>query len=264
MKKYLRVVKNTWEEMLTYRLNFFVWRIRSVVFILTFYFLWAVIIPKNGELFGYTQSQMLTYILGTSLLSAIVVSSRSHSIGEDINTGTLSNYLIKPMSYFGYYFSKDLGDKAMNMLFSIIELIGLFLLLQPPLFLQTNSVSLFLFFVTIGLGLILFFFFNVLLGLIGFWSNDVWAPRFIFFMTLNFFAGIYFPLDILPASIYAIYQLLPFPYLLYFPIKIYLGTLSFPEIFIGICITSFWIFIMYFVVKAIWRKGLVVYTAEGR
>lgn len=264
MKKYLQVAKNTWAEMLTYRLNFFVWRIRSVIFILTFYFLWAVIIPNNGALFGYTQSQMLTYILGTSLLSAIVVSSRSHSIGEDINTGTLSNYLIKPMSYFGYYFSKDIGDKAMNSMFSVVELLVLFFLLKPPLFLQTNISTVFFFLLTAILGLVLFFFFNVLLGLVGFWSNDVWAPRFIFFMTLNFFAGIYFPLDILPKTIYTVYQLLPFPYLLYFPLKTYLGSLSMTEIFAGISITLVWIVLMYGIVTIIWRRGLLLYTAEGR
>lgn len=264
MNKYFLIAKLTWDETFVYRLNFVMWRLRAVLQILTLYFLWVSLIPSGTSLFGYNQSSMLTYILGTSMVSSFVLSSRSSAVGDEINSGNLSNFLLRPINYFLYWFARDVGDKAMNIIFSIIELAVLFAILKPPLFIQTESLYLLLTFVAIVLALIMYFFFNFLLGLIGFWSPEVWAPRFIFTILLNFFAGGLFPLDILPKFIFSIFQLLPFTYLLYFPIKIYLGQLTIVEIFTGIIISLVWTLILYIIVQYIWRKGLKIYAAQGR
>src|SRR5579859_1305440 len=138
MKKYFLIARNMWDQTLTYRLNFIVWRIRVVINLLIIYFLWMAILPSGKQLFGYSQSMILTYILGTSLLNAIILASRSGEVGDEINNGDLSNFLLRPINYFYYWFAKDLGDKAMNLIFSVIELSILFFLLKPPLFLQHN------------------------------------------------------------------------------------------------------------------------------
>lgn len=264
MKKYWIVAKNTWEETFIYRLNFVMWRFRTVLSLITVYFLWFSILPKDGIFIGYNQSLMLTYILGTSLVSSVILASRTVAVGEEINEGNLSNFLIRPINYFLYWFAKDLGDKAMNIIFSLGELTILFLVLRPPFFIQTDLKYLFFCFVAIILGVVLFFFFNFLLGLIGFWSPEVWAPRFIFIILLSFFAGSFFPLDILPAPIFNIFQYLPFPYLLYFPLKIYLGQLALNKIFFGLLISITWTFLIYGIVRFVWQKGLKLYAAEGR
>lgn len=264
MKKYYQVVKNTWEEIGTYRLNFIIWRVRSVLQILTLYFLWISLIPQKSLLFGYSQQLMLTYILGISLITSFVFSSRTQEIGENINNGDLSVFLLRPINYFLYWFSRDVGDKLMNVLFSVAEISILLYFLHPPLFIQTNIFYLFFAFVAIIISIFSYFFFSCLLGLIGFWSPEIWGPRFIFMVILNFFAGGLFPLDILPKPIFSFLQILPFSYFLYFPLKIYLGQISSLEIYQGFFISIFWIFLLYFILKFVWRKGLKVYSAAGR
>lgn len=263
MKKYFLIAKVTWQEMFAYRLNFVMWRVRMVLLLLTVYFLWFAILPQKGTLFGYTQSLMLTYILGTSLISSIVLSSKTIAVGDDINDGKLSNFLIKPMNYFIYWFARDAGDKAMNIIFSMCELVVLFFLLHPPIFIQTNFFYIFFALLSTIIALILFFFINFLLGFVGFWTPEIWAPRFVFFIIINFFAGSLFPLDILPKQIFSFFQLLPFSYLLYFPLKIYLGQLSNIEVYNGLLISIFWAVIMYLLLKLTWKKGLRNYTAQG-
>ncbi len=264
MHTYFRVFANTWGEVLSYRFNFVMWRFRTVLQLLTMFFLWSALIPASGDLFGYSQSQMLTYILGTSLISSIVMSTRTGEIGDIINTGDLSNYLLKPVSFIKYWFARDLGDKAMNVVFSTIEIGILILLFQPPLFLQTNPVYLLLTIIACLISIIMYFFFNYLLGLFGFWSNEIWGPRFIFWILLGFFAGSLFPLDILPGPVFEVLKLLPFTYLLYFPLKIYLGSLGFSAIFQGLLVSFIWTLILYFAVQYVWKKGLKLYGAEGK
>src|SRR3972149_8333609 len=134
MNKYLMIAKNTWNEILTYRLNFVIWRIRVVLQLLTIYFIWHSVLPKDATLQSYNQSQILTYILGTSIIGSLVLASRSYSVGDEIDKGDLSNFLIKPINYFFYHFARDIADKAMNLTLATIELSIIFTLLKPPLF----------------------------------------------------------------------------------------------------------------------------------
>lgn len=262
-KKYWIVAKNTWSEILTYRLNFIIWRVRWVISLLTMYFLWFTLLPQNVTIQSYNQTLILTYILGTSIIGSLVMSSRTFDVGDQINKGNLSVFLIRPINYFLYNFSKDIGDKAMNIVFCIFELSILILILKPPIFVQTNLSFLLPFFISLIVALILYFFFNFLIGFFGFWTPDVWAPRFIFTILIGFFAGGLFPLDLMPKQIFSVFQYLPFPYLMFFPLKIYLGQLSQLEILKGLVISFIWMIIMYKFLIAIWKKGLRTYTAQG-
>src|SRR5258708_7236926 len=265
MKKYFLIARDMWDEMLTYRLNMIMWRVRVVLNILVMYFLWSAILPVNKTLFGYSQSLMLTYIFATSLIAPLVLASRSSAEGDEIKSGDLSNFLLRPINYFYYWFAKDAGDKAMNVLFSVVELTILFIFLRPPIFLQTNLLFLFLSLIATLSAVIIYFYLNFLIGLCGFWISETWPLRFLFIIIfIQFFSGGLFPLDILPKPIYTIFQMLPFTYLQFFPIKIYLGQLSMQNIAFGLSISFLWVIVLYYFTNFVWKKGLQVYTAQGR
>ena len=263
MKLYLQVAKNTWDEMMTYRFNFTMWRVRNVLQLLTVYYLWLAVTPANGQIFGYSRTLILTYVLGASLIGSIVFSSRTQEMGENINIGELSQFLVKPLWYLGYWFARDIGDKLFNVSFAIVELTIIYLILRPAIYLQSNMIMLFLAALAIGLAVVMNFFIGSLLSMIAFWSPEVWAPRFIFMTLVSFFAGGLFPLDILPLPLQHIFVMLPFGYLQYFPLKIYLGQLSSTQIVQGFGIALLWSVLLYLLVTWVWRKGLKDYSSEG-
>lgn len=265
MKKYLIVIKNMASEIFAYRLNFVLWRIRVILSLFTVYFLWSALFDSGDELFGYTLSTMLSYILISYFINSFVTSSRSYAIGEEIIKGSLSNFLIRPFSYFGYWFAKDIGDKIMNILFTIVEFSMIILIFKPPLFIQTDLLIIVQTIIAVLFGIVIIFLINILLSSIGFWSQEIWAPRFILFgVLIGFFSGNLFPLDILPESLFKFFQSLPFAYLIYFPVKLYLGELTGAGIIRGLTISLIWIFILYFFVRIIWQKGLRTYGAYGK
>lgn len=263
MKLYLQVAKNTWEEMMTYRFNFTMWRVRNVLQLLTVYYLWLAVTPQNGHIFGYSRALILTYVLGASLIGSIVFSSRTQEMGENINNGELSQFLVRPLTYFGYWFARDIGDKLFNISFALAELTIIFLILRPPLFLQSNIEILVLTAVSVFLAVVMNFFIGCLLSLIAFWSPEFWAPRFIFFMLTGFLSGGMFPLDVMPVQIQHILKFSPFTYLQYFPIKIYLHSLSTSQILQGFLIAGVWGILLYLFLLFVWKKGLKAYSSEG-
>lgn len=263
MRKYLLVFRNSLTEYFSYRLNFILWRVRVVVTILVSFSLWQAIFRTNSQLFGYRESQILTYILLLNFINGVVLCTQTMRVASEINTGILSKFLVQPLNYFAFNFSRDLSDKLINTLFSFLEITLFVLILKPPVILQTDFFLLFFFIFATALACVLYFEISMLLSFIGFWSREVWAPRFIFYIIIAFLAGTYFPLDIMPPSIYNILQLLPFTYLVFFPLKIYLGNIDTVFLLKGFMIVFVWIFFLWFVMSYLWRKGLKIYTAEG-
>jgi ABC-2 type transport system permease protein len=263
MKKYLLVINNSFQQYFAYRLNFILWRVRVILFLLLSFFLWQTIFTHNKQIFGYDESQMLTYMLLISFIDGIVLSTQTFRIAEDINFGNLSSFLIRPVSYFGYVLAKDVTDKLINTAFSFFEIVLLIIILHPPFIIQTNPILLLMSISSAIIAAFVYFEINLLISFIGFWSKETWAPRFIFFILVTFLAGLYFPLDILPTPIFDFLRFLPFTYLVFFPLKLYLGQFTSGFIIQGFLINIFWLFILWLGVKTLWKKGLKVYTAEG-
>ena len=138
LKKYLTIFKISWQNGFVYRLNFIVWRTRSVVLLLTIYFFWFAVYQFNKQIVGYDEQMMLTYIIGTSIMHSLVLGSRSVDVSAEIGTGGLSNYLIKPINYFSYWLARDFADKILNLIFVAFELSLIFFILKPPFSIQTN------------------------------------------------------------------------------------------------------------------------------
>lgn len=263
MNKYLAILRTTLAEYSTYRLNFLLWRFRVVLNLLIIFFLWSSIFSGKANFFHYTKEQMLTYILLSSFISNFALGTRTNEIASEILQGDIINKILKPVSFFKYYFSRDLIDKLVNLLFSLVEVSLIMILLKPALYSQTNALVYLLFFVLLTIGTLISFFINLSLSFLGFWTTEVWAPRFIYFILIMFLSGSYFPLDILPKSIYYFFLATPFPYLYYLPAQIYLKGLT-PDLFLEIIMSLVWILLSYALAKFLWQKGLKSYSGYGR
>lgn len=263
-KKYYLVARNTWDQTVAYRLNFVMWRFRVFLSLISTYFLWFTLLPTGRSIATYDRPTILTYILGGSIMYSIVISTRVADVANDIIQGDLSNYLTRPVNYILYYFFKDIGDKGMNIFFSIIEITIFFLIVHPPFFIQKNIWIIIAFIFAIVFAIVINFCLNMLLSFIGFFSSEAWGPRFIFFILLSFFAGTLFPLDILPHWLFIILNSLPFSYLIYTPMKIYLGQISLQNTIVALLVSGVWAVILLLVVQLSWKKGLKLYSAEGK
>lgn len=264
MNKYLRIIGITWAEMMEYRLNFILWRVRWVLQRLVVYFLWWALFSTRETFFGYSQSLILTYVLLTNVVTTFVTGTRTMEVGNIIRQGDLSNILIRPFGFFSIYFARDTADKLLNLAFGIGEVLLFIFLLRPQVFLQTDPVALALALFAAMVGMVVFFYFSLLIGFLAFWLPDVWAPRFLSFVIMEFFTGALFPLDILPDPLFILAKLLPFGYFVYFPSKLYLGQLATADIISGLSVGILWAVGLGLLAYVVWQRGLKVYTSEGR
>lgn len=262
-RKYREVFKLSWEEGLAYRLNFVLWRVRTVLQLVLIYFIWWTVFQNNDTVFGYSQAQILTYILVSAFIRAIILSSRANSISDHINQGDIGNFLVKPLGLIKYYFIRDFADKLLNISFVIVEISLIYFLLKPEIILPINVVVILLFILAVILGALLFFIITYMIGLLAFWVENSWGPMFLGMIILEGFGGSLFPIDILPAEAFNFLMLTPFPYLIYFPSKIFVGGLTQGQIYTGFLVLIFWLILLWFSMNKILQKGLKKYTAVG-
>ena len=241
------------------------WRIRSVLRVLVVYVLWSSLLFDYGSVSHYSRATLLSYVLLTMIVQAVVFSSRTIDISNDISSGDLTNILLKPINYFKYYLAQDLGNKAMNLVFSLAEFSLFIYFFKPPLFLQSGLVLLGMFILLLIFAVFMYYFINIILGFLAFYNpENVWAPRFLFIMIVDFLAGSLFPLDILPPTIFKLLMLTPFPYLLYFPTAVYLGKFTGLSLVFYSFIGVIWLFALSRLATVLWRRGLKAYEAWGR
>jgi ABC-2 type transport system permease protein len=267
MQKYWSIFKISFEQEFAYRLNFILWRVRNVFQILLTYFLWSTVFSNpQTQIFGYDRTKIITYVFGIMIVRALVLSARAMDVSTDIAQGDLSNYLLKPLSYFKYWFTRDISSKALNLIFATVEFIGLFVILKPPFFFQTNPIALFAFLAAIILAIFIYFFLLFLISSIPFWAPEIgWGSHFLVTVVIiEALSGSLFPINILPIGLQSIVMATPFPYLIYFPVEVYLGNITGVALIGGLMIAAAWTGVLWFSLKFVWQKGLKVYQAIGR
>ena len=123
--------------------------------------------------------------------------------------------------------------------------------------------AIFLFSLAALLGFLLYFAILFTIGLLAFWVENSWGPFFLIGIFLEGFGGGLYPIDILPKGLAQILMLTPFPYLIYFPSKIYLGDMPMGELTKGFVILIFWIIASWLIMFRTLSAGLKYYRAEG-
>jgi len=264
MKKYVRIFQLTLQEYFVYRLNFILWRFRSFVFFVTLIIFWQAVYGARESLFGYQKTQIFAYILGIAILRGLVLGSRSADMAGQIKSGELTSIILRPISIFKYWFAKDLADKILNILFVCLEIFLALKIFNLPFYLPHLPQTYLFFILMVILAVMLYFFLSFALSASAFWTDDTWSTRWLFGVVfLEFFSGTYFPLDILPKTMVKIINLTPFPYLVYFPIKIWNEQVTGASVIKVILICFFWLALFSLLSLKLWRKGVKNYGAYG-
>ena len=264
MKKYFAVAKITMANYLEYRWEYIIGQFRAILLLITLYFLWTKVFGQNLTLFSYNRHQIITYIILAAILRQFVITSSTEQIAGELQSwGKFFSYLLKPIGYFRYWFSVDLIYKLTNIIFISIVAFILIIFLKISFVYPPHFTSFLMFTISTILAVLIYFYIGILISSTGFWTSQVWGLQFLMVLVLEFAAGAYFPIDVLPLSIQSVIKLTPFPYLLYFPINIFLGRLTFLESTRVVMVSAVWLVIIYSLTTFVWRKGLKAYEAWG-
>ncbi len=264
MKKYLYIFAVSLQDFVQRRSTLAMDRLRSIVLMIALYYLWSALLSQDQSMMGYSRAQMISYVLGMSLLRSFVLTSRAWETLGDIAHGRIVSYLVRPITYFGYCFSKDLAWKVVYVASTILELGVLILLWRAPLYVPRDPLTWLWTAAASVQALLIYFLLAMTVTMAAFWTSESSGPLFCFELVLYFAAGAFFPLDVLPSGWRMLLQRLPFPYLVFFPLEVYLERWGPTRAVLGGLATQLaWIAALALISRAVWRRGLKAYAAEG-
>ena len=263
MKKYLIAYSISLQETLQRRSTLIMDRVGGFAVVLSLYSFWSALLGDKPSFLGYTRPEMLTYVLVINVLRSFVFTGRGWQLVGEISSGKISSYLIRPISYHGYALSLDLAQKSVHVVSAFLEVALLAAVVRGGLFLPRSPATWLLFVAAAVLSSLIFFFMEFLVSSLAFWTSESGGPLFCFELFLQFAAGAFFPLDVLPEGLRRALSATPFPYMVYFPARIFLEKVSPAEAARVLVVEAAWLAAFLAAALTVWRLGVRSYAAEG-
>jgi len=264
--KFWVVFKLAWMERLAYRVNFLMEIASGILSSLIVIFLWLAIYRSAGRetIGGYSIREMVTYLLGAGLINSFILTTAENpETSQNIQDGTLSNLLIQPVSPYGIWFFRDLGAKIFFFALGLLGYAVVCLFFHRYLVSSVNFEYFFFFLLSLLLASLLQFFMFQAFSLLSFWIENTYGIRFTMRVVMEVLAGAIIPLSFFPGVLQKIFLLLPFQFLIYLPMNLYLGKLPLIQAPFELLKEAGWITGFGLLNLLIWRKGVCQYVAHG-
>lgn len=265
-RKYWKVFLLGLEAQMEYRANYF---FETVIGLITFgilYFLWHSVYGGSPDrvIAGLNFREMLTYVLLAKFWDWVIdpAVEIDQMLPEDIRHGGLNRILTRPLNDRLYRFSIYLSHKLLHSVMRIGPVVVVILCL-PNLFTFQPSVDWMYLPLAAIMALILQFSFSYLVAMIAFWWLEIWGILFLKRLAVSFLAGAWMPLTLFPEPVAAVFQWLPFHYMVFFPIQLVLGKIPPEAVRTGLLTQAGWILIFTLLGQLVWSRGMRQYSAAG-
>jgi ABC-2 type transport system permease protein len=265
MRKYWHVVKIGFENTLVYRVNFLFRAGFGLIPLLATIYLWRTIYGgQKSDVGGYSLAGMISYYLLITIVDTLTaVNEDDWQIAADIKDGNISQFMLKPIDYLTYRLCLYCSGKIVFTAVSVIP-VGIFIFCLRQYFsAPAGGMALACFVLSTLLAGLLQFFMSYTLALLAFWLLEVSTVIFMAFAFEYLAGGHVFPLNILPPVMEQILNCTPFPYVLFFPVSVYLGQTQGPALWRGLGLQAAWLAFFYLLARLVWRRGIRKYSAVG-
>jgi ABC-2 type transport system permease protein len=219
----------------------------------------SVAVNQGGEINGLSPSQFSAYYIVLMAVNQLTFVWLLLRFNTRIQTGTLSIFLLRPVSLFHH----DLADVLANKLIVIGMLIPS-VILMSALFSPSFGTPIWVWIVllpVVVLAFLLRFVLDYCVAMLAFWTTRIDALDRLYFTILFLFSGRVAPIDLLPTTVRAVAEILPVRWILSFPAELALGQMSIQNAAQGMITQCLWIGVFGVLAWLLWKKSLQQYTA---
>ena len=262
MKTYIEIFKKSFLSEYIYRGNTIIKIIRNFFVVFISASIWTTLLKNNAAVTVLTLNEMLNYIIISYLIQNLVTASIADLIANKVRQGSLVMDFCKPIRFNFYLFAYQFGKNIFNVVFSSIPVLIVCLFIFR-IKLVAFSLSMSLFFVSMFLGMIIMFYLQYAIGLLAFWLKSAVFVRNLLSALFIIFGGGAIPLWFYPQTLLKIGSFMPFRYITFDPIRIYLGKLNGQAACRVIAMQLFWILLVIIIERILWHFAQKVVTVQG-
>jgi ABC-2 type transport system permease protein len=262
MKKYLQVMKTTFNDSIQYASSLLFRFVGFAIMMAVLISLWNFIYSDPGStISGYTLSQMIWYLL----LAEVITFGSGSSVATDdirncIKSGNIAYQVVKPYNYIVYTIFKYIADTLIRFVMFLIVAVVLGLIFAGPI--QGFNLITFIAAAPVYfLAVLLTGSIRILISISSFWVEDSKPFQNVFNKFVLIF-GVFFPLEMFPKVIQTIIKLSPIYGVSYGPAKLVIDfNLSiFSSTLISQLIS---LLIVYILIAIVYRRGVKKLNVNG-
>jgi ABC-2 type transport system permease protein len=254
------LVKSTWSSWMQHRGFFYLVAFSWMIPLLIYLFVWSTA-AGEGEVAGLTRGELVAYYVVLILVNQFTFSTNNWTVGDAIRYGRLNLLLLRPMSPVYDALASEVAVKVVFMTFAVPLAVILALVLRPELHVTARNGLAFV--PALALAWALRFFWGYWLALLSFWATRADALLSLQESLIFLIGGQVAPVALLPDLMQKAAVVLPFRYMVAFPVEVLTGQLSRAELWTGFAFQAGWLFVALGLFLVVWRAGLKRYSAVG-
>jgi ABC-2 type transport system permease protein len=227
---------------------------------LTYLFVWSVA-AGDAAIGGMTRDQFIVYYLVLIVVNQLTYSQTNWTVGDVIRSGGMNALLLRPLAPFFDAVATQIAGQVVYMAFVLPVTLVLGLVLRPEIQIEGRDAAAFVP-ALLAAGLLRFFW-GYWLALLAFWATRADAFLALQDALVFLLAGQVAPTVLLPEMLREVANVLPFRYMLGFPVEILTGQLSRSEIGRGLGLQATWLGLAVLLFAVLWWRGVRHYSAIG-
>jgi len=259
---YLQQFKTTFASMVQYRASLVIWMISHVLEPLVYLIVWSTVsLTGGGSVGDYTTRQFAGYFLVLMLVNHVTYTWIMYEFEYRVREGMFSVALLKPVHPIHSDIADNISSKLITLPMMIVVAVGLGFMfhpvIAPPVWALASAIP------ALVLAFMVRFLLEWTLAQSAFWTTRVGAINQIYFVLVLFLSGQIAPLTLFPKFVQIIAGVLPFRWMIGFPVELLLGRLSPEQAWAGIGAQLVWLLVGYALFRIVWRAGVRIYSAVG-
>lgn len=247
-------------ESIAYRAEFVVWVLAYTTPIIMLA-LWSEV-AREAPVGGFGEQDFQAYFLATLIVRLVTGSWVVWELNTEVRQGTLQKRLLRPVHPLVTYWTENAGALPLRLLIVVpiaafaLWWLGTDILTRDWLQWLVVPVSLF------GAFLLTFLAMACIGTLALYWESslalfDLWLGLY------TVLSGYIMPLELFPASVREVVTVLPFRYMLAFPVENLLGMIDRERALGELLLQWLWVFVFLAAALALWRAGMRRFGAFG-
>ncbi len=259
---YAEFVRVGFVNTLAYRLRYYTGIVTYFIYVSVYYFIWKAIYENSTSIEGFDFGHMLTYIAVGWIIRSFYFNNIDQDMAYAVTEGKLAIDLIKPVNPQLMYIAQALGESLFR-LGMLTAPTAVVLLLVYPIRRPASPLHFAGFFLSVLLSFFIVAGINFAVGTFAIRLKSILGLLRAKYFLLELFSGLLIPISFFPEIFQRLFSVLPFQYISYIPVLIYLGKIEGLAVLKCLALQAFWIAVLFAIGAAMWRWSSRKITIQG-